>query len=105
MTISRKRSRRSKMEMNLDILRAIQMGEKKPTRIMGRSNMTWSKLQRGLEFLLDSGYIIEIPVEDLPRKRVDKRSKQIYQLTEKGESILRYFRNELKPVKNLITTI
>lgn len=93
------------MEMNLDILRAIQEGEEKPTRIMSKSNMTWSQLQQGLDFLVESGFIEEKVLGERPMRRVDKRTKNRYLVTEKGASVLRYFRKELGQLETLISAL
>ena len=93
------------MEMHLDILRAIHEGEEKPTRIMLKSNMTWSQLQQGLEFLTENQFIEEITDETRPLRRRDKRTKNRYKATEKGISVLRYFRREHAQVENLISSL
>ena len=93
------------MEMNLDILHAIQDGEEKPTRIMSKSNLTWAQLQEGLVFLEESGFIQEKVIGSSRRQKIDKRTKNMYTLTEKGASVLRYFRKELAQVENLITSL
>ncbi|MCW4011829.1 MAG: winged helix-turn-helix domain-containing protein [Candidatus Bathyarchaeota archaeon] len=93
------------MEMHLDILRVIQEGEEKPTRIMSKSNMTWLQLQQGLEFLLENNLITEKVTNERPFRKEDKRTKNRYLLSEKGTSVLRYFRNELSQVNNLISSI
>ncbi len=93
------------MEMHLDILRAIHEGEEKPTRIMSKSNMTWSQLKNGLEFLSENMFIEENTIEKKPLRRRDKRTKNRYTVTEKGDSVLRYFRKEHKQVETLISSL
>ena len=92
------------MEVNLDILRAIHSGEEKPTHIMSKSNTTWIQLQEGLGFLVKSKFVKEIPNKKKIRK-VDKRTKNKYTLTEKGESVLRYFRREFEQVEELFLSL
>lgn len=93
------------MEMHLDILRTIYEGEEKPTRIMSNSNMTWSQLQQGIDFLLKSMLITKKDMDKNQFRKADKRTKNRYIVTKKGESVLRYFRKELQQVENLISSI
>jgi len=79
--------RRSKLEIYLDVLRVIEEGVHKPTRIMYGANLSWKPLQQVLRSLLDQGLIIEIDVSD----GGDKRTTKHYEITQKGENVLRYF--------------
>ncbi len=79
--------RRSKLEIYLDVLRVIKGGVRKPTRIMYGANLSWKPLQQVLQSLLDQGLIIEIDVSD----GGDKRTTKHYEITQKGENVLRYF--------------
>ena len=79
--------RRSKLEIYLDVLRVIKEGVHKPTRIMYGANLSWKPLQQVLRSLLDQGLIIEIDVSD----GGDKRTTKHYEITQKGENVLRYF--------------
>ena len=79
--------RRSKLEIYLDVLRVIKGGVRKPTRIMYGANLSWKPLQQVLRSLLDQGLIIEIDVSD----GGDKRTTKHYEITQKGENVLRYF--------------
>jgi predicted transcriptional regulator len=81
------RSRRSKLEIFLDVLRVIKNGTSKPTRIMYGSNLSWKLLQETIESLINQGLIEEI---DTSSSR-DKRTNIIYKITGKGESVLRYY--------------
>jgi predicted transcriptional regulator len=93
------------MEMNLDILRAIQEAEGKPTRIMSVCNMTWSQLHEGLNLLARSEFIKIESISEASPRRVDKRSKNKYHIAPKGDAVLRYFRKELGQVENLISSL
>ena len=75
------------MEIYLDVLRVIKGGVRKPTRIMYGANLSWKPLQQVLQSLLDQGLIIEIDVSD----GGDKRTTKHYEITQKGENVLRYF--------------
>ena len=79
--------RRSKLEIYLDVLRVIKGGVRKPTRIMYGANLSWKPLQQVLQSLLDQGLIVEIDVSD----GGDKRTTNHYEITQKGENVLRYF--------------
>jgi len=92
------------MEVTLDILRAINAGEEKPTHIMSKSNTTWTQLQEGLGFLVKNKFIKEISNKKKTRK-VDKRTKHKYTLTKKGESVLRYFRREFEQAEMLFLAL
>ena len=75
------------MEIYLDVLRVIKEGVHKPTRIMYGANLSWKPLQQVLQSLLDQGLIIEIDVSD----GGDRRTTKHYEITQKGENVLRYF--------------
>ena len=78
-------NRRSKFEINMEILTEIQNGCVLPTRIMYRTNISWNPLCETLKALSTQG-LIEIKDDD-----ADKRSKKLYRITEKGAQVLRYF--------------
>jgi len=75
------------LEIYLDVLRVIKEGVHKPTRIMYGANLSWKPLQQVLQSLLDQGLIIEIDVSD----GGDRRTTKHYEITQKGENVLRYF--------------
>lgn len=79
--------RRSRLEICLDILRIIKDGESRPTRIMYGANLSWKPLQSLLTSMTSQGLIKEIEMS----RGKDKRTKKIYELTEKGNRILRYY--------------
>ena len=81
------KSRRSKLEIYLDVLKVIKQGTNKPTRIMYGANLSWKLLQNILSSLVDQSLIVEI---DTSESR-DKRTNTIYDITNKGESVIRYF--------------
>jgi len=82
--------RRSKLEMWLDILSTIKSGKSKPTRIMYGANVSWEALQRILGSMASRGLVREIDTRNV-RKR-DKRTTRRYEITQKGENIIRYFK-------------
>lgn len=81
------KSRRSKLEIYLDVLKVIKEGTKKPTRIMYGANLSWKLLQNILSSLVDQDLIIEV---DASESR-DKRTNTVYRITSKGDSVIRYF--------------
>ena len=84
-------ARRSKLEIYLEVLRIIKIGTSKPTRIMYSANISWQPLMRVLDSLSFQGLINEIDVSE-GRKR-DKRTSKIYEITMKGEQVIRYFKD------------
>jgi len=78
--------RRSRLEIYYDILQTISEGTQKPTRIMYRTNLSWRPLQEVFESLLSQGFIEE--------KKT--RTSKIYGITEKGKSVLGYYRQAKK---------
>lgn len=76
--------RRSKMEMHLDILRILaQKGPLKLTHIMYKANVNCSVLKEYLDFLIK---------EDLIKEKTLKKERIVYELTEKGLKVIKYFR-------------
>ncbi|UCH58032.1 MAG: hypothetical protein JSV18_03825 [Candidatus Bathyarchaeota archaeon] len=90
------KSRRSRLEVFLDVMWTIKSGTRKPTRIMYGANLSWKPLQRVLDALIRQGLVIE--VEPLGLK--DKRTSVFYELTQKGENVLSYF-NKAKDLLEL----
>ena len=83
--------RRSKLEIYVEVLQIIKTGTSKPTRIMYDANLSWDHLHRVLIPMMSQGLIDEIDTT-LERRR-DKRTSRRYELTQKGENVLRYFRD------------
>ena len=77
-------SRRSKLEIYIDILSNIRSGECRPTRIMYKANLSWKPFCQILEFLLNQGMIEEFDSGG-------QKSRVLYRITEKGEYVLMYF--------------
>ena len=73
--------KRSKLEISLEILRAVNRGENKPTRIMYRTNLSWIPLKQIFESLITQGLMEEI--------ELSKRKE--YAITQKGKKVLTYF--------------
>ena len=58
---------------------------------MYSANISWQPLMRVLDSLSSQGLINEIDVSE-GRKR-DKRTSKIYEITMKGEQVIRYFKD------------
>ena len=85
-------SRRSRFEIYIDVLIEIKNGTVLPTKIMYGANLSWNTLQQTLETLTAQGFIEEQHMEG------NKRSKNIYTLTRKGNKVLNY----LKKIKEIL---
>ena len=79
--------RRSKLEIYLDVLWIIKNGTRKPTRIMYGANLSWKPLQRILRSMVSQELIREIDASD----NRDKRTNTYYEITQKGENVVKYF--------------
>jgi len=79
-------ARRSKFQLSVEVLECIQQGEEKPTRIMYNCNLSWKSLKEILDNLTEQGLLEESVI---PGK---KRSKRQYEITMKGENVLKYYR-------------
>ena len=83
-------TRRSKLEIWLDILSIINGGTSKPTRILYEANLSWRTLHQILGSMLSRGLIREMEILSV-RKR-DKRTKRRYEITQKGENYIGHFK-------------
>jgi len=81
-------TRRSKLEVYLDVLWIIKDGTDKPTRIMYGANLSWNPMQKILNSLVSQGLITEIASEE---DSGDKRTPRVYKITQKGENTIKYF--------------
>ena len=75
-------ARRSQMEIYIDILKAVAEGKRKPTHIMYRANLSWTRLKRYLDFLIS---------QDLLQERTDEGT-EVFSLTPKGKDVIGYFK-------------
>ena len=74
--------RRSRLEICIDILKAVEDGKTKFTRVMYESNTSWQILQENVQFLMKNGLI--------QTKQNGKR--KAYLLTEEGHKIISDFK-------------
>ena len=80
-------SKRSRLQLFVDILRAIDKGECKPTRIMYKSNMSWLPFRRMLNRMVELELV----------ERREEGTRQLYFITERGKNFLRIL-DDLKRV-------
>jgi len=81
--------RRSKLEMHVDILKALarHRGPLKLTHVMYKANVNCSVLKQYLDFLIQHNLITE---QTLLKRRC--RTKIVYTITERGLTVLKHFR-------------
>ena len=77
-------TRRSKLDIQLEVLKAVREGVDKPTRIMYATNMSWNPVRKILDSLVDGGFVSVITTNG------GNRSKRRYEITEKGVSVINY---------------
>ena len=75
-------SKRHRIQMKIDVLRAISEGESLPTRIMYKSNLSWLPLHRILDEMLEDK-LVEVTHASPHRS---------YSITEKGMWAMRAYR-------------
>jgi predicted transcriptional regulator len=84
------KDRRSKMEMYLDILRAIGSGAEKPTHVMYKANLSWVVMRGFLENLKAQGLVEETLVDGRSTLRLTNRG---YELLNQFLLVREYFVN------------
>ena len=82
-------TKRSRLEIYLDVLKAIKKGTRKPTRIMYKTNLSWKPLMKVLESLTAQGFIVT----------KNENNHIFYEMTEKGKNILRYFSEAMELIE------
>jgi predicted transcriptional regulator len=82
-------SKRSRIEIYLDVLQAIRKGIFKPTRIMYRTNLSWKPLMQILGTMMEQELITS---EELG-------SHITYKITEKGMNVLNYFHEAMQLIE------
>jgi len=82
-------SKRSKLEIYLDVLKAVRKGTYKPTRIMYRTNLSWKPLME----VLDS-----LAMQELIAVKTEGNHKS-YEITEKGKNVLQYFSKAMESIE------
>ena len=70
------------MEIHIDILKAAAEGRQKPTHIMYRANLTWTRLKNHLEFLIAQNLLVEETTN----------GSTTYSLTTTGKEVIAYYK-------------
>jgi predicted transcriptional regulator len=70
------------MEIHIDILKAVASGKNKPTHIMYRANLCWTRLKKHLDFLMKCDLI----------QKIRNKDDSIFMLSEKGRNTLQYYK-------------
>jgi len=78
--------RRSRLNIVLSVLSTVRDGAEKPTRIMYATNLSWKPTKRILASLVEQGLLLEFVSTE------SKRSRKRYGITEKGLSVIDYFK-------------
>ncbi|MDG7012798.1 MAG: hypothetical protein JRN46_01055 [Nitrososphaerota archaeon] len=81
-------SRRSQLEIRMDMLRVIKAGAEKPTQIMYKANLSWVALQTHLTQMIERGLL----------KWVTEGTRKRYELTLKGSSVMYAYQKVLEEV-------
>lgn len=92
------RHRRSKFELIIDILLEIKKGNKKPTHITSRANISYPRLKKLLKDMSQMGLLMETEIRD----NKDNRCKVHYKITSQGESVITYFVLSKNNVYNIL---
>jgi predicted transcriptional regulator len=82
-------SKRSRIEIYLDVLQAIKKGVNKPTRIMYHANLSWKPLMQVINAMIEQNLITSIKI----------RNHVFYKITEKGMNILNYFHEAMELIE------
>ena len=73
--------RRSRIELYVDVLRAIYNGRRSPSRVVYAANLSYDRVMRCINFLLEQGLV----------QRIEGEKKKRYMVTESGREVIRYF--------------
>ena len=75
-------TRRSSFQIAVDVLTVIGKGEKRPTRIMYASNLSWNSLKGTLDTLVGKGYVDEVSMN---------QKQERYSISSKRRNVLSYY--------------
>ena len=82
-------SKRSRIEIYIDVLQAIRKGVHKPTRIMYRTNLSWKPLMQVLDAMIKQQLIAS----------ENQGTHVTYKITEKGMNVLNYFNEAMELIE------
>ncbi len=83
-------SRRSMLQIRMEILRVVMNGSGKPTQIMYRANLSWSVLQSQLKLFLQGDLL----------NAIEYGSRRKYVITEKGVDLVKSYERVVGAVLN-----
>lgn len=91
--IETKQMRRSKLEIYIDILKALeQTGPLKLSHIIQKSNFNGNILKKSLGFLIK---------QDLVEEQTVKKRYVVFAVTQRGSSVLKYFEAPMQEISSL----
>ncbi len=73
--------RRSRLELYLDVLKAIYDGRQAPSRVVYAANLSYDRVINCIDFLIDHNLV----------EKVDGIAKKRYTVTESGKNVVKYF--------------
>lgn len=73
--------RRSRLELHLDVLKAIYKGRTAPSRVVYAANLSYDRVVNCIDFLIDHDLI----------ERIQGIKKKRYVITESGKNVVNYF--------------
>jgi len=79
----KKLSKRSRLQLFIDVLRAIEKGESKPTRIMYKSNLSWLPFRQILNRMVELRLV----------KKKKEGTRQLFLMSERGKDFLKNLDN------------
>lgn len=84
-------TRRSQLKIMLNVLELIHSGEKKASLIMSGAGITSSQFKTVKKLLSTKGYIKITKAGTRKGKRQDRRTRELYSITQKGTNVLKYY--------------
>ena len=82
-------SKRSRVEIYLEVLQTIKKGINKPTRIMYSTNLSWKPLMQVLDAMMKQDLIT-----------LERQKRHVaYKITEKGINVLNYFHEAMQLIE------
>jgi predicted transcriptional regulator len=79
--VSKKTHRRSRLELNLDVLKAIYNGRQAPSRVVYAANLSYDRVVNCIEFLVEQNLV----------QRIEGITKKRYTITDRGKNVINYF--------------
>jgi predicted transcriptional regulator len=73
--------RRSRLELYLDVLKAIHQGRQAPSRVVYAANLSYDRVINCINFLIDHNLVTQI----------NGTTKKRYVTTERGRNVVKYF--------------